>query len=342
MYSIGQLAALTGLPVKTIRFYSDAGILPPAARTENGHRRYSEAELARLQLARSLRELDVDLPSIRRVLEGHEDLAEILRAHVATVEARIRGLQRQRAVLRAAAKSPSEESVKRVQALARLDAAERRALLEHFWDRVLVASEGASPGSQVDEVAASFRLAGTPELPDEPTPEQLDAWLELAELAADEDFQQQTRENATWIWRESGRTPDAAALAEWEALMNAPDAALTLAARAAREGMAPDNARAAPVVTRFVADWAQLLRRRDGPAFRKWLLEQIEAHIDPRAARYWTLVGIIRGFPDPPPEVRERTAAYEWALEALRASVGAAGEASKASATGAVTASASA
>ena len=102
MYSIGQLAALTGLPVKTIRFYSDEGILPPAGRSENGHRRYTGAELARLQLARSLRELDVDLPSIRRVLEGHEDLAEILRAHVATVEARIRGLQRQRAVLSAA------------------------------------------------------------------------------------------------------------------------------------------------------------------------------------------------------------------------------------------------
>lgn len=29
-----------------------------------------------------------------------------------------------------------------------------------------------------------LRAAGTPELPDDPTPEQLDAWLELAELAA--------------------------------------------------------------------------------------------------------------------------------------------------------------
>ena len=317
MYSIGQLATLTGLPVKTIRFYSDEGILPPAGRTENGHRRYTEAELARLQLARSLRELDVDLPSIRRVLEGHGDLGEILRAHVATVEARIRALQRQRAVLRAAAQSPSEDSVKRVQALARLDAAERRALLDHFWDRVL----SHATGTEMDEVTSGFRLAGTPELPEDPTPEQLDAWLELAALAADEDFQRQTRENATWIWRESGRTPDAAALAEWEALTESPESALNLAAQAVHDGVAPDDARAAPVVARFVAEWAHLLRKPDSPAFRTWLLEQIEAHIDPSASRNCGLVGIIRGCSETPPFVRERNDAYAWALAALRASV---------------------
>ena len=55
-FSIGRLAALTGLPVKTIRFYSDAGLLPPSGRTEAGHRRYTATDVARLQLVRTLRE----------------------------------------------------------------------------------------------------------------------------------------------------------------------------------------------------------------------------------------------------------------------------------------------
>jgi hypothetical protein len=46
-------------------------------------------------------------------------------------------------------------------------------------------------------------VAGTPELPADPTPEQLDAWLELAELVADEDFQRTTRANAAWAPRPS-------------------------------------------------------------------------------------------------------------------------------------------
>lgn len=33
MLSIGELARRAGLPVRTIRFWSDAGMLPPAART---------------------------------------------------------------------------------------------------------------------------------------------------------------------------------------------------------------------------------------------------------------------------------------------------------------------
>ena len=36
--TIGELAELTGLPVKTIRFWSDTGVVPPTARTPAGCR----------------------------------------------------------------------------------------------------------------------------------------------------------------------------------------------------------------------------------------------------------------------------------------------------------------
>jgi hypothetical protein len=37
-YRIGELARLSGLSVKTIRFYSDRGLVPPAERTGAGYR----------------------------------------------------------------------------------------------------------------------------------------------------------------------------------------------------------------------------------------------------------------------------------------------------------------
>src|SRR5271165_5857139 len=43
LLSIGELARRTGLPVRTIRFWSDAGVLPPAARAEGGRRLYDAA-----------------------------------------------------------------------------------------------------------------------------------------------------------------------------------------------------------------------------------------------------------------------------------------------------------
>ena len=65
LLSIGELASRTGLPVRTIRFYSDAGVVPPADRTEAGYRLYGPDALARLGLVRTLRDLGVDLATIR-------------------------------------------------------------------------------------------------------------------------------------------------------------------------------------------------------------------------------------------------------------------------------------
>jgi len=59
-FSIGQLARRTGIPVRTIRFWSDAGVLPPSGRTESGYRLYDAEDVARLELVRTLRDLGGD------------------------------------------------------------------------------------------------------------------------------------------------------------------------------------------------------------------------------------------------------------------------------------------
>jgi DNA-binding transcriptional MerR regulator len=301
-YSIGGLAELSGVPIKTIRYYSDVGILPPSGRTESRHRRYTGADLARLQLVRSLRELGVDLETIGGLLDRRADLGEVLAAHAATLESRIRALRRQLAVVRAAAASPSAATVRRVHALARLEAADRRRLLERFWDR-------ATHGLPMDpRTAARFRSAGTPELPEDPTPGQLDAWLELAELAADEDFAAATRANAAWFWELAGERYDPVA---WQALNQR---TMDLARAAIRDGAAPDGPRGAAAAGVLAAAYARMVGRADGPAFRAWLLGQFAAHADPRAERYWELVAADRGEqPD-----RGAADAFNWLLAALQ------------------------
>jgi DNA-binding transcriptional MerR regulator len=302
-FSIGRLAALTGLPVKTIRFYSDAGLLPPSGRTEAGHRRYTATDVARLQLVRTLRDLEVSLEAIGQLLAGRRELGELLAAQVVALQARDRALHRQLAVVRAAAASPTAATLRRVHALARLEAAERGRLLDRFWDRV---TEGLPASGAVDRL----RAAGTPELPPDPTGEQLDAWLELAELTADEDFQRTTRDNARWGAEAVGDGFDP------EAWSRRIAGGLAAAAELRAAGADPADPRAAAAVAPMARGFAELLGRPDGPAFRRWLVSQLDAHTDPRATRYWQLVGIVQGRPD---EVfMARVADHAWLLAALR------------------------
>ena len=68
LFTIGQLARRTGGPARTIRFWSDAGLVPPAARSGSGYRLYDADAVARLDLVRTLRELGLGLDSLPRAL----------------------------------------------------------------------------------------------------------------------------------------------------------------------------------------------------------------------------------------------------------------------------------
>src|SRR5688500_3674562 len=101
LYTIGELARRTGVPVRTIRFYSAAGVVPPAGRTEAGYRLYDLNAMARLDLVRTLRELGIDLTTIQRVLSREITVPEVAAAHAEAVDVQIRTLRLRRAVLRA-------------------------------------------------------------------------------------------------------------------------------------------------------------------------------------------------------------------------------------------------
>jgi DNA-binding transcriptional MerR regulator len=68
LYAIGQLAQRTGLQARTIRFWSDSGVVPPVQRSEGGYRLYDAEAVARLDLVRTLRDLGLGLDAIQHVL----------------------------------------------------------------------------------------------------------------------------------------------------------------------------------------------------------------------------------------------------------------------------------
>jgi DNA-binding transcriptional MerR regulator len=57
------------VPVRTIRFYEDEGIIPPPARTEAGYRLYTPNDIRRLRLARRARLLGLPLAEVKTLVE---------------------------------------------------------------------------------------------------------------------------------------------------------------------------------------------------------------------------------------------------------------------------------
>ena len=58
---IGELAQQLGITPESLRFYERRGLLPMPARTSNGYREYTSADVERLRLLIGLRQLDLPL-----------------------------------------------------------------------------------------------------------------------------------------------------------------------------------------------------------------------------------------------------------------------------------------
>lgn len=296
LFTIGQLARRTGLPVRTIRFWSDIDVIPPTARSAAGYRLYDAEALARLDLVRTLRELGLDLSTVGRILARQSTVADVARAHAQALDTEIRTLQLRRAVLRSIARRNSTtEEMRMMNRLARLSAQERQRMIDDFVDRTF---EGLDPNGAGTQIAQGMRQMPA-ELPDDPTPEQVDAWLELAELVGDASFSQRVREMAV-AGAQSGGQVEAPRYDSAEVIEHA--------GRALDTGVAPDSAEGRAVLDRLV-----------DPAVpadeRIRLADEVETFTDRRVERYWQLIGVLNNRPPFPPGVP----IFEWFIAALRA-----------------------
>ncbi|MEU3036114.1 MerR family transcriptional regulator [Streptomyces griseoaurantiacus] len=295
-FTIGELARATGLPVRTIRHWSDQGALPPVGRSTGGYRLYDAASVARLELIRTLRELGLGLAEVRRVLSGESSVAEVAAAHVAALDAQIRALRVTRAVLSTVAKRGSTaEEMTLMNRLARLSAAERGRIVAEFVDETFRGLDTADP-------AIRDRMVGLPaDLPEDPTPAQVDAWVELAELLQDPGFRAEMRTAAELNASDhGGSAPEGESL--WFARR-----LVRQGAEARRRGLDPASPEAGAVLGELIGD--------SDPAA---VLKRLELMTGDRVARYRELLATVKGGA-PAAAHREE---FGWVVAALRARTG--------------------
>ncbi|MEU4463635.1 MerR family transcriptional regulator [Streptomyces sp. NPDC024017] len=99
-YSVGQVAGFAGVTVRTLHHYDDIGLLVPSERSHAGHRRYSDADLDRLQQILFYRELGFPLEEVAALLDDPDaDPRAHLRRQHELLTARIEKLRKMAAAV---------------------------------------------------------------------------------------------------------------------------------------------------------------------------------------------------------------------------------------------------
>lgn len=293
----------SGVSVKTIRHYSDEGILPPSGYTEGGYRLYSEADRARLGLIRTLRAAGFDLATIRRLLEGEGDPSKALKLQAETIDLQLRTLKRRRAILESAlAEEDAAFYPDRARALGLLEAREREAFLAEHLERGI-------DGVPIDPDAKAWFWQGISSMPEKLDDEQLKAWTELAQLASDDTFVEALREQVEPVWETAEENFDPSG---WSAAVKA---AFDEGVRAVREGRSPPGEHEQRVVAEWVEASARAVGRQGDLYFARWMLSHYErTYDDPRMERYWELIATLKRWEYDPNIAK----AYRWLVEGLR------------------------
>jgi hypothetical protein len=150
--------------------------------------------------------------------------------------------------------------------------------------------------------------AAMPELPDDPHPSQVEAWVELAELVQDADFRAAVRRMA------EHQDAEIASGVEARVHHELANTVVTKVGEALTAGIEPTSPEARPIVDELIAAYASEFGVSDTPEYRREVLKRLEISTDPRAERYWHLIAIINGCEVPPTVMP----VYEWFIKALR------------------------
>lgn len=104
---IGEVAASSGLSVKTIRYYEDIGLLTPnVLRAESGYRLFEPGVLERLAFIKRAQSLGLSLTDVKDILQVHDqgllpcgEVKQYLQEKVQEINRQIETLTRQRSQL---------------------------------------------------------------------------------------------------------------------------------------------------------------------------------------------------------------------------------------------------
>ena len=176
-----------------------------------------------------------------------------------------------------------------------LSNADMRALTERFFEEVT--GDGITPEWKREALAT-----GTPELPEDPSPEQIDAFAELRAMLTDPALVASAKADSAMMW-----TVDFDPAAYHAAAQRI----FATIRQALAKGEAPDSQSGRAIARDWLDASAKAMKRLPDASFRDWHLDQYRRHHD-RSLRYQQLLAILRGEDAPGRE-------WWWINEALAA-----------------------
>ena len=104
--NVGDAAARSGLPAKTIRYYESIGLIPPALRNEGNYRTYTEHDLQTLKFVQRARGLGFSVKDVAKLLTLWQDrgrasaeVRSLAQEHVSEIDRKIEELKGMRRTL---------------------------------------------------------------------------------------------------------------------------------------------------------------------------------------------------------------------------------------------------
>ncbi|MEV0433313.1 MerR family transcriptional regulator [Nocardia sp. NPDC050413] len=297
--TIGELAARTGIAVRTVRYYCDEGLLA-AERTSTGHRTFGPDAVDRLNLLRRLRALGIGLAAVAEVLAGTRALSDVIAAEREALAGELAALRRREALLTAVSRTSGEVGVAVDLVSAVADPRAAHDVLVGFWRRQLAPLP--SP------VLHDFIDMNVPRPPTDADPQYLLTYAELVAAVRDPRLKAAMFETVRHSAVPGVRDEKALLLSVAQACLTA--APLVAVGEPPRPGAELDH---------YVHAHATVRAERDTPEFRARLLRAAPtaAH---RVRRYWRLTTALTGEPV------TSGAAHLWLFDALAVSVARADE----------------
>lgn len=276
LHSIGEVSRISGVPVKTIRYYADIGLLPPAEVSESRYRLYAAKEIWRLGLIRTLRHLDFSIEEIRKIISGHLSVSDAIALQLDALDTQVRHLERVRAILQKAEKSVEDpelslEYLHGIGEALSLEAEDRSRFLAERLRTAIVSGNAPEEWREREGYLRGISL----QLPEELSPEQAAAWIELVELVNDPGFVTGMQDQVAPFW-ETVREREVDA--DWwqEHMEGISNRALS----AIERGEGPDSLAVQEIVEDWVTLFAELAGKKSTPEFVRGFAEEIPAWLE--------------------------------------------------------------
>lgn len=191
-----QVQERTGLTRKAIRYYEQAGLLQPRV-LETGYREFSDNDVGRLRLIKSLRELGVSVAAIKSYLDGGQSLRDVLATRADELESEADLAHSRHAVIQQAlTEAGSSADEQRVVAAIERGAAALRRLEREAGRHLQAELERLFPGSLGETLGAVFGPLLDARLESEA---EQGAWRTLTRELDELEAQSVPEEVAAWV-----------------------------------------------------------------------------------------------------------------------------------------------